>query len=77
MRRITRGETQTHIGRKRVGNQTHKISQIYSKQNRNTGLVTLGNLRELVGIKALVSNLPGQLRRINESCALRGSRELG
>ena len=60
-----------------VGNQTHRINQISRKHSRNTCPVTLGNLWELVGIKVLVSNLPGQPRKGKRVLCSPGQQEAG
>lgn len=60
-----------------MGNQTHKINQIYRRYNRNTCPDTLGNLRELAGIRALVSSLPDQPRKDKRVLCFEGEKEAG
>ena len=68
---------QTHLGRKMMGNQTHKINQIYRRHNRNTCPDTLGNLWGLAGIRALVSSLPDQPRQDKRVLCFEVEKEAG
>ena len=67
---------QIHLGRRMMGNQTHKINQIYRRYNR-TCVQTLGNLQELAGIRALVSSLPDQPRKDKRVLCFEREKEAG